>query len=298
MQFKAAPKRGMMISFAYRRPKSLAEALDFLTACGSKTHILAGGTDLTVDLRQGLVQPEYVLDTGRLDELKGIELSNGQLCIGAGVTLTEVYESTLLERYAPVLQKCAATFASKQIRNVATIGGNVAHCSPCADTLPPLLIHEAKAILASNKGLREAPIQDVASGPYESSLRPDEIILRFILKPSKDINFADFQKIGRRKELATARITMAFMARQDADRKISFLRFALGACTSTPQRMALIEDYFAGKVPTVQMLWEAGGLLAERVLEITGKRPSAVYKEPAVRGLLVRMLYPLLQVGA
>ncbi len=298
MLFKAAPKRGMMVNFAYRRPKSLAEALDFLSSCGNKTKVLAGGTDLTVDLRQGSAQPEYVLDTSRLDELKGIELSNGQLCIGAGVTLTEIYESALLERYTPALQKCAATFASKQIRNVATIGGNVAHCSPCADTLPPLLIHEAKAILASNKGLRETPIEDVASGPYESSLRPDEIILRFILKPSKDINFADFQKIGRRKALATARITMAFMARQDADRKISFLRFALGACTPTPQRIALVEDYLACRVPTVQTLWEAGGLLAESVLEITGRRPSASYKEPAVRGLSVRMLYPLVHVGA
>jgi carbon-monoxide dehydrogenase medium subunit len=67
----------MMINFAYRRPKSLAEALDFLAACGNKTQILAGGTDLTVDLRQGSVQPEYVLDAGRLDELKGIELSDG-----------------------------------------------------------------------------------------------------------------------------------------------------------------------------------------------------------------------------
>ena len=62
--------------------------------------------------------------------------------------------------------------------------------------------------------------------------------------------------------------------------------------------MAFVEDYLAGKVPTVQMLWEAGGLLAERVLEVTGRRPSAVYKEPAVRGLLVRMLYPMLQAGA
>ncbi len=298
MLFKAAPKRGMMINFAYRRPQSLAEALDFLSAWGSKTVILAGGTDLNIDLRQGTVRPEYVLDTSRLNELKGIELSNGQLCIGAGVTLTEIYESTLLERYAPALQKCAATFASKQIRNVATIGGNVAHCSPCADTMTPLLIHEAKAILATRKGLREEPVQEVATGPYMSSLRPDEIIVRFILKPSKDIDFADFQKIGRRKELATARISMAFMARLDEDMKISFLRFALGACTSTPQRMEFIEDYLAGKVPTVQMLWEAGGLLAEKVLEVTGRRASAVYKEPAVRGLLVRMLYPLLQVGA
>ena len=287
-----------MIDFAYRRPESLAEALDFLSAWGSKTVILAGGTDLTIDLRQGSVEPRYVLDTSRLKELKGIELSNGELSIGAGVTLTEIHESSLLERYAPALQKCAATFASKQIRNVATIGGNVAHCSPCADTMPPLLIHEAKAVLATQKGLREEPVQDVASGPYMSSLRPDEIIVRFILKPSKDINFADFQKIGRRKELATARISMAFMARRDEDMKISFLRFALGACTSTPQRMEFVEDYLAGNVPTLRMLWEAGGMLAERVLEVTGRRPSAVYKEPAVRGLLVRMLYPLLQVGA
>ncbi|SPF48646.1 FAD binding domain in molybdopterin dehydrogenase [Syntrophobacter sp. SbD1] len=283
-----------MIDFEYLRPESLAQAVDFLATFGNETRVLAGGTDLAVDLRQGSVQPNYILDLSRLDELKGIELLNGKLCVGAGVTLSEIYESTLLQQYAPALQKCAASFASKQIRNVATIGGNVAHCSPCADTLPPLLIHETKMVLRSKKGSREVSIDGFASGPYVSTLRPDEIIVRFILEPSMNTNFADFQKIGRRKELATARISMAFMARQDADRSIPFLRFALGACTPTPQRMQIIEDYLVGKAPDARMLMEAGDLLAERMFEITGRRASAIYKEPAVQGLLLRMLYPLL----
>ncbi len=284
----------MMNNFEYRRPQTLEEALDFLAAFGSETCILAGGTDLVVDLRQGAARPGYVLDIGRLDELKGIELVDGKLIVGAAVTLAEIHGSALLQRYAPALNKCAATFASRQVRNVATIGGNVAHCSPCADTLPPLLIHEAKAVLAGKHGLWEIPVQDVASGPYSSSLRPDEILVRFILEPSINMDFADFQKIGRRKALATARVSMACMARRQADRSISLLRFALGACTPTPLRVDIVEEYLTGRVPTEQALWEAGAMLVERVFEVAGKRDSAAYKEPAVRGLFVRMLSSLL----
>lgn len=292
-------ERGMMTRFEYFRPKSLQEGINFLADFGNETEILAGGTDLVVNLRQGSVKPSYVLDISRLDELKGIDLVDGRLYVGAGVTLTEIYESTLLHRYAPALQKCAASFASRQIRNAATIGGNVAHCSPCADTLPPLLIHEAEAVVTGvGKQMRRVPVQEVASGPYSKSLGPGEIIIRFILKPAWDANFADFQKIGRRKELATARISMACMIQRETYGKISFARFALGACTPVPQRMESIEEYLLGKFPDAQILWEAGGLVAEKMFEINGRRASAGYKEPAVRGLFFRMLSPLLDVEA
>ncbi|KJS29522.1 MAG: hypothetical protein VR64_20405 [Desulfatitalea sp. BRH_c12] len=281
-----------MKDFAYVRPKNLVEALSFLHEYGHDTKIIAGGTDVVVDLRAGVIKPEYLLDVSRLAELKGIQLRSDGLWVGAGVTLSEIFSSEVLECHAPALKKCAATFASKQIRNVATIGGNVAHCSPCADTIPPLVIHDADVVLASINGIRQLPLEHVVSGPYTCALPDQEIIMGFILKPAA-VTHADFQKIGRRKALATARISMSYMARKDFRGKISFFRFSLGACTPTPRQWPMVEELLAGKVPTENLIWKAARLLSEKMIEITGRRSSTVYKEPAIQGLFVKMLYPM-----
>jgi CO/xanthine dehydrogenase FAD-binding subunit len=273
----------------------LSEALDFLNARGAESKILAGGTDIIVDLRSGALKTRHLLDVSRLDDLKKIEVRNGKLSIGAAVTIAELLESETIATLAPALRKAADKFASKQIRNVATIGGNVAHCSPCGDTIPPLLIHQAQAVVANLKGQRNVTIEEMASGPYHCSLHPNELITRFVLEPKpQHVDFADFQKIGRRQELAIARMSMAVMASREDDNSISFLRFALGSCTPTPHRFYEIEDFLSGKVPTEDILWRTGKILAEKMLDITGRRPSAVYKEPAIQGLFMRMMRPLI----
>jgi CO/xanthine dehydrogenase FAD-binding subunit len=232
----------------------------------------------------------------RLDELKKIETRNGRLSIGAAVTISELLKSDTIAEAAPALQIAAAKFASRQVRNVATIGGNVAHCSPCGDTIPPLLIHDAYAVVMTARGQRKVTIEDMASGPYHCSLQPNEMISHFVLQPRpQNVTFADFQKIGRRQELAIARMSMAAMAHQDAEGSIGYMRFALGACTPTPHRFREIEAYLTGKVPAEKTIWEAGRLLADNMLNVTGRRPSAVYKEPAIQGLFVRMMSPLIQ---
>jgi CO/xanthine dehydrogenase FAD-binding subunit len=285
-----------MFDVDYIRPPDLDGALEFLNTNGAETKILAGGTDIMVDMRSGALKTRFLLDVSRLDDLKKIELNDGQLSIGAAVTISELLESETIVASAPALQKAADKFASKQIRNVATIGGNVAHCSPCGDTIPPLLIHEAQAVVMNPAGQRKVTIEEMASGPYHCSLHPNELITHFVLEPkSQEVDFADFQKIGRRQELAIARMSMAAMASKEDDNSISFLRFALGSCTPTPHRFYEIEDFLMGKVPTENVLWEAGKILAEKMLDITGRRPSAVYKEPAIQGLFLRMMSPLIQ---
>jgi xanthine dehydrogenase FAD-binding subunit len=284
-----------MFDVDYIRPQDLGEALDFINDYAPDATILAGGTDVMIDMRSGVLKSRYLLDVSRLPELRDIKFDNGELTIGAGVTITEIGQSETIGRYAPALQKAADRFAGRQVRNIATIGGNVAHCSPCGDTIPPLLIHDAVAVVVSPAGQRNVPIEEMAGGPYHCTLRPNELITHFILKPKPDdVEFADFQKIGRRKELAISRMSMAVMVAQESDKSISFIRFALGSCTPTPHRFREIEDLLLEKVPDEILLWEAGRVLAERMIEITGRRSSAVYKEPAIQGLFVRMMYPLI----
>jgi CO/xanthine dehydrogenase FAD-binding subunit len=283
-----------MFNVEYIRPQSLPEASAFLSENAPDTTILAGGTDVMVDMRSGDLKRQYLLDVGRLAELRQIEIDGGQLTIGAAITITEIGDSEIIERHAPALQKVADKFASRQVRNIATIGGNVAHCSPCGDTIPPLLIHNAAAVVVGPAGQRNVPIEEMAGGPYHCTLRPDELITHFILEPKPEaVDFVDFQKIGRRKELAIARMSMAVMVGRQVDRSISFVRFALGSCTPTPHRFRDIEEYLGGKIPDEKMLWQAGQILSAGMLEITGRRSSATYKEPALQGLFMRMMYPL-----
>ncbi|MGD8992255.1 MAG: FAD binding domain-containing protein [Desulfobacterales bacterium] len=285
-----------MFDVEYIKATNLEDALDFLNANGAKTKILAGGTDIMVDLRSGTLKTRYLLDVSRLDDLKKIEIQNGQLSIGAAVTISELVESDTIADMAPALIKAGEKFASRQIRNVATIGGNVAHCSPCGDTIPPLLIHDAEAVVLTSEGRRHVTIEQMASGPYHCSLLPNEIISHFVLQPRpQQVTFADFQKIGRRQELAIARMSMAAMAYKDDGGSIAYMRLALGSCTPTPHRFREIEEYMTGKVPAESIIWEAGRLLADKMLSITGRRPSAVYKEPAIQGLFMRMMRPLIR---
>ncbi|MDJ0818216.1 MAG: xanthine dehydrogenase family protein subunit M [Desulfobacterales bacterium] len=285
-----------MFDVDYIRPQKLTDALAFLSENVPDTTILAGGTDVMVDMRSGDLNCRYLLDVGRLEELRRIEIDDGNLTVGAAITITEIGESDLIGRHAPALRKVADKFASRQVRNIATVGGNVAHCSPCGDTIPPLLIHDAVAAVVGPSGERIVPVEEMASGPYHCSLHPGELITHFILdtKPA-NVEFFDFQKIGRRKELAIARMSMAAMIGQESDGSISFIRFALGSCTPTPHRFRDIENYLMGKIPDKDLLWEAGNALSRQMLGITGRRPSAVYKEPAIEGLFVRMMYPLLK---
>jgi CO/xanthine dehydrogenase FAD-binding subunit len=186
-----------MFDVEYIRPNNLSEALDFLNAKGAESKILAGGTDIMVDLRSGELKTKHLLDVSRLDDLKKIEVYDGKLSIGAAVTIAELLESENIAASAPALRRAADKFASRQIRNVATIGGNVAHCSPCGDTIPPLLIHQAQAVVTNPQGQRNVTIEEMASGPYHCSLHPNELITHFVLEPkSPEVDFADFQKIG------------------------------------------------------------------------------------------------------
>lgn len=285
----------MIRDVEYVRPDTLEEAVAFLWDHGKEARCVAGGTDLLVDLRAGKLRTRYLVDISRLRELKGIEVREEGISVGAGVTLAEIRDSQVLARDADCLKKASLAFASAQIRNVATIGGNVGNASPSADTLPPMIVHETVAVLRSANGERRVAIEEMASRPYRSNVRPEELITRFILKPAQD-RFSDFCKIARRKALAIARMNMAVLAGKDAEGRIDFIRIALGSSTPTPMRMRDVEAYLFGKRPDADILAEGGYMMAQKMIEVSGRRPSTVYKEKAVQGLFIKMLYPMVQM--
>ena len=278
----------------YVRPSNLEEATGFLSDHGPETKLLAGGTDLLVDLRAGKLKARYLMDITRIPELSGIALTGEGLSIGAGATISEIAQSELVDRFAPVLRKACLTFGSPQVRNTATIGGNIANGSPSADTFPPLIVHEAVAVVAGPRGERRIPVEKSAAGPYRSNLGPDEMIVRFTLKTAEG-RYSEFLKIGRRKALAIARVNMAVLLEKDSGGTIRFIRFSLGSSTPVPCRVREVEEFLDGKIPGEAVVTEGGRLVAQRMIEISGRRPTTVYKEQAVVGLFRRLLHPVVK---
>jgi CO/xanthine dehydrogenase FAD-binding subunit len=148
--------------------------------------------------------------------------------------------------------------------------------------------------LASAAGNRTVSLGDTLAGPNRSALAEGELIVRFILTPQK-ARLADFQKIGRRKDLAISRVSLAALLDVDAAGNISAAKVVLGACMPTTRRMPKTEACLVGKKPSWPLFREAAAAMAAEMIEITGRRKSIAYKEPAIQGLFLRMMIPLVK---
>ncbi|MBI5249077.1 MAG: FAD binding domain-containing protein, partial [Desulfomonile tiedjei] len=187
----------MRSQFNYFRPQSLVEALEFLSEQGSRASVLAGGTDLTIGIRKGELKSAYVMDVSRLDELRTISCIEESLVVGAALTYTEIVNDPLIRENVPVLSLAARQVGSLQIRNMGTLGGNVANASPAADSVPAMLVHNAWVKIQSVYEDRIEPLENVIVGPNTSNLKPGELITGFILESLPDSRY-EFQRIARR----------------------------------------------------------------------------------------------------
>jgi CO/xanthine dehydrogenase FAD-binding subunit len=283
----------MRSRFEYILPRSLKEALDFLTDHGSQTSIIAGGTDLMIAARNGDVASRYVVDVSRLEEMRTIAVTDGTLSIGAAVTYTEIVNSPQICKWAPILAQAAGCVGSVQIRNVGTLGGNVANASPAADSVPPLLVHRAWVQIQSASSERIEPLEEVIIAPYRTTLKPGDVITRFILEPLGDEYRWNFQRIARRRALSVARMNAAVIGRLDSRGMVDDLRLSLGSITPEPSRMTGAEDHLKGKVPDSLLIQEAAEKVSLEMVRRSGVRASTEYKRPAVEGLVVKALTEL-----
>jgi len=280
----------MSSRFGYGRPDSLSEALDFLARHGTETAILAGGTDLMVSVRSGELRSRYVLDVSRLEELRTVELSDGVLAVGSALTHTEIATHPLIRKYAPVLARASGCVGSTQIRNLGTLGGNVANASPAADSVPPLMVHNAKVVIRSASGERVESLGDFISGPNLTILKPGELIARLLLDPMDQNYRYSFQRIARRKTLAIARMNVAALGLLGADGMVLDLRLSIGSVTPRPCRMTAAEELVKHEKPREELLWKAAEEVSQEMVRWSGIRPTTEYKRPAVEGLVFRAL--------
>jgi carbon-monoxide dehydrogenase medium subunit len=215
--------------FRYLRPGQLSEAFDILGRFGTEASVLAGGTDLVVGLRKGRITPRVVVDIKRIADLEpGISAGNGRVRIFAPTPLTEVIADRRILEHFPALVQAARTVGSVQIRNRATLTGNVCNASPAADTAPALLAYGAAVVLISSRGSRVVPLDEFLLGPRSTSLRPGEIAAAVEIPVPTGRTGSQFARLTRRRgvDLATISLCCTVSAR--------VTRFAYGAVAPKP----------------------------------------------------------------
>lgn len=198
-----------MKPFAYARPRTVAEALALLEEHGSDARLLAGGTDLLIALRNRWIEPRVVVDLKRIEELRpAIDEHEDTISITASVVMADLVEDARIRKRFPALAEAAAMVGSAQIRNRATLVGNICNCSPAADTAPPLLVYDATVVVAGPDGFRRVPIDDFIVGPKATALGPAELVAAIELPIPEGPHGAAFARLGRRRGPDIALVTL------------------------------------------------------------------------------------------
>ena len=273
-----------MSSFDYFQAASVEEAAQALKDGEGK--ILAGGTDLVVQLKQGKLHPRRVIDITRILPLRRLKEENGQIVLGAGVTFQELITSSLIQQRSFPLVQMASQMGSLQIRNVATLGGNMANGSPSADSLVPLLAFGTTVTLQSTRGSRETALSALLEAPPgRVSLPPDEIIVEIRFPRPAPNARSIFLKLGRRNALNIARLSLCAILTLDSNRRIATAAVAVGSASPHPVRVSTAEKLLNGSPMNPQLLEEGVEEISRSVARSLGKRASAPYKSLAIRGL-------------
>jgi CO/xanthine dehydrogenase FAD-binding subunit len=269
-------------TFEYHRPRTLREALEILRSVdGAK--VVAGGTDLVVDMKFRRVEPKALVDVSKLEELRYVRLVGDYVEIGSATTLQELVESDVVRGRLPLLWEAVSSMASWQIRNIATIGGNICNASPAADTAPPLLAYGARLILVSLDGVREVGIGEFFVGPKRSAIRPDEV-LQAVRVPVHPPGYGwSFRKVSRT-SFDIAKVSVAVLLKVDGGR-IRDPRVALGAVAPTPVRARSTERAIEGL--SLEEALEVGPRFVEGdIAPIDDVRSTAWYRREVAKVLL------------
>lgn len=279
-----------MKRFDYLRPKSLEEALQLKkTIPGAK--FISGGTDLMVKIKNRELQPQALISLRSIPELSFIEV-NGGARIGALATISDIIQDTELGRNYPVLVEAAKSLGSVQIRNVATIGGNLCNCSPSADMALPLLVLEAKVRLQTARASRDIPLNEFFTGPGKSCLAPYEILTDILLDHPQQNTKATFLKKGRVKmDLAIASVAVLLEMEGERCRKACI---AAGSVAPVPLRLYKVEELLEGTTISKKLLAEAQQLAMDSLSPITDIRATEEYRQQIVGVYVKRGLEKIL----
>jgi carbon-monoxide dehydrogenase medium subunit len=279
-----------MRRFDYLAPTTLDEAVSLLQERGDAVRLLAGGTDLLVQIKEAGLRPGAVVSLHGVDELRGIEGdATGGMRIGARALMAEVAAHPEIRGGYTGLADGAGVVGSVQTRNMATIGGNVANAAPSADTAPPLIALDAVAEVLGPSGRRELPIEDVFAGPGQTSLAPGEMITALTLPPLSKTGSV-YQRHTPRKIMDIAAVGVGARLTLDGSGLISEARIALGAVGPAPFRATEAEQMLTGQPPSEELFGRAAALAQNAAKPISDVRGSAEFRRYLVGVMTKRCL--------
>ncbi len=267
------------------QPSSVKEAGEILRDRGPGGHFLAGGTDLIIAIKEKGLAPKYIVDLKRIPSLANIqEQAHGGISIGALTTMRQVETSPIIGRRFPFLAQSAAEVGSIQIRNRATIGGNMANATPSADVAPALLALEAKATVAGKSGERVIDLEHFFRGPGETAMEPGEILVEIFIPPVGSGLVGEYIKFSPREMMDLATIGVAVtLILGEKEKRVEQVRIALGAVSPTPMRARKAESTLSGQVLTEELANQAGHEASMECRPISDVRASADYRREMVR---------------
>lgn len=278
-----------MKAFGYVAAKDIGHAVAVLAEHGAKAKILAGGTDLLVELKHAVHSPHVIVDVSRLRELKTIAVAEDGLHIGALATHGDIMASRIIRDMFPALVDAAHSIGAVQTRNLGTLGGNLITCVPSTDSGPTLMALEATLTVANASGQRQMPLAELFVGPRKTSLKPGDLLVDVVI-PKENLNKpAGFEKFGLRKGQALALVNAAAAFFIDKG-KFSAPRIALGAVAPVVIRAPKAEAYLEGRAISPEAMAEAGRIAATEAKPINDFRASADYRRDLIAVLVKRAL--------
>lgn len=288
----------MMPVTQFASPITLAEGLEIITGINEDMVFISGGTDLVIQLQSGKLQPTWLIDLSQISELKSIREEAGRIIIGSGATFSQIGESRLIQEWATCLSQAASQVGSTQIRNRATLGGNIANASAAGDSLPALLALEAWISVLGPKGSRRVSFAEFQAGSG-SGLKDKELITEIDFPVWESQNktqiVSAFKKLGSRTAVTIARLNIAARIEVDlGNETIRQSRWAVGALGLTPFRLEELEMRLQGKKLDLDLALEIADWLTEFVDRTIPGRASQDYKRQAIRGLAFDLLEELL----
>ena len=273
------------------QPTSVQEASQLMKENGPGGRFLAGGTDLVIAMKEKGLVPKYVVDLKRIPGLTGIrENSDGSIAIGALTTMREIETSPLITSKFPFLAQSAAEVGSIQIRNRATVGGNMANATPSADVAPSLITLNAIAKIVGADGERSVPLETFFRGPGQTIMSADEILTDITIPKTSPRLVGEYIKFSPREMMDLAYVGVAVAYTRSAQQRCEGVRIVLGAVAPTPIRARRAEAAVEGQILTEPLAEKAGEIAAEESKPISDVRSSADYRRAMVGAMTKRAL--------
>ena len=287
-----------MRRFEYLEARTLRQAVGMLQRHGGQARIVAGSTDFLVRWRAGFWHPDYVVNIQRIPGLGRVAFSqrNG-LRLGALVTIQTLEQHPAIRQHYPALAAAAASFAGVQVRNLATVGGNICNASPSGDTLPALLAYGAECRLSGPDGHRQVALDQLFTGPGQTVLAHDEILTEITLPPPPPNTGSLYIKHSPRGAMDIATVGVASAVTVDRSGQCTDARIALGAVAPTPLRASAAEELLRGRRLDAELLQAAADAAMSQATPIDDVRGTAGYRREMV-GVLARRTLERAAAGA